>query len=53
MRALGGICDTTSTLYVTKRNSVFPDVGMGISVIVATNQAILPVTAKITLRQFA
>lgn len=26
MRALGSICDTTSTLYVTKRNSVFPDV---------------------------
>ena len=25
MRALGSICDTTSTLYVTKRNSVFPD----------------------------
>ena len=27
MRALGSICYTTSTLYVTKRNSVFPDVG--------------------------
>jgi len=25
MRTLGSICDTTSTLYVTKRNSVFPD----------------------------
>jgi len=25
MRALGSICDTTSTLCVTKRNSVFPD----------------------------
>jgi hypothetical protein len=29
MRALGSICDTTSTLYVTKRNSVFPDVEVG------------------------
>ena len=25
MRTLRSICDTTSTLYVTKRNSVFPD----------------------------
>jgi len=31
MRALGSICDTTSTLYVTKRNSVFPDVSYQMS----------------------